>query len=163
MHLFKYLTENNWNNFFCLCKNTLTNISLTELFNIYVALSGIIISVDLTFNPMIGVLGESTLATCIASVTVNVSLCSVQFDYGLVTNEVAGGAGLDLYNTLTISPVTISSAGEYTCTVSIVDTLDCTRNISPKTSEAVTLKVQCALQYLFLLFVVCLLVYQTFE
>ena len=71
---------------------------------------------------MIGVLGESTHATCIASVTVNVSLCSVQFDYGLVTTEVAGGASLDLYNTLTLSPVTVSSAGEYTCTVSIIDT-----------------------------------------
>ena len=92
---------------------------------------------------MIGVLGNATTARCRAQFTVNVSGCTLRFDYGLVTNEVTGGYGLDLYNTLTLSPVNISSAGEYTCTVLVIDTDLCTRNISPKTSAAVALTVQC--------------------
>ena len=92
---------------------------------------------------MIGVVGNATLALCRAQLTVNVSGCILQFDYGFVTIEVPGGSALDHYKFLALSPVNISSAGEYTCTVSVFDTDFCTRNISPKTSAAVTLTVQC--------------------
>ena len=93
---------------------------------------------------MMGVVGNTTIARCLAQITVNVSGCILRYDYGFVTNEVPGGFGLDIYNFAILSPVNISSAGEYTCTVSVIDTDFCTRSISPKSSAAVTLKVQCA-------------------
>ena len=92
---------------------------------------------------MIGVVGNATTAVCHAQFTVNAPGCTILFDYGLVTIEVPGGDGLDLYNFLALSPVNISSAGEYTCTVSVIDTDVCTRTISPKTGAAVTLTVHC--------------------
>ena len=110
----------------------------------YVAPSGIITSVTLTFIPVIGVLGNSTTASCVARLSVNVSGCILRFDYGFVTNEVAGGSGLNQYNFRTLSPVNISSAGFYTCTVTVIDTHYCKRNSSQKTSEAAVLNVQCA-------------------
>ena len=106
-------------------------------------MTGNITSVELTFNPTIGVLGNDITARCLAQLTVNASGCILRFDYGSVKNLAPGGSALDLYNFLTLSPVNISSAGVYTCTVSVIDTGFCTRNISSKTSEGVTLTVQC--------------------
>ena len=82
------------------------------MFTYIIVPSGIITSVDLQFNPMTGVLGNATTAVCHAQLTVNATGCTLQFHYGFVTKEAAGGAGLDVYNFAILSPVSISSAGE---------------------------------------------------
>ena len=138
------MIDSYWNNVSA-CTNTFVKLyPLIELFNFYIAPSGNITSVDLTFNPVIGVVGNITTAICHAQFTVNTSGCILQFDYGFVTNEVSSGSGLDAYNIGMLSPVNISSAGKYTCTVSVIDFDFCTRNISAKTSAAFNLIVQCA-------------------
>ena len=124
--------------------NTPVKISFHWTFNVYVVTSGTITSINLTFNSTIGVWGSTIAGQCHAQFTVNVSGCVLRFDYGFVTKEAPAGRGLELYNILLLSPVNVSSAGEYTCTVSVIDTTVCSRNISPKSSAAVTLKVQCA-------------------
>ena len=99
---------------------------------------------------MIGVLGDSITATCTVELNVYVSGCVIKFNYEFITNTPAAGAGLTLYNFATLSPLNISSAGEYTCTATVFTGPSCQVNGSgqlsiPRTSDAVTLRVQCAL------------------
>ena len=73
------------------------------------------------------------------------------FDYRFMNNSVLTIPGsMQNSNNFMISPVTISSAGEYTCTVTVNETSVCGESgsesvCSSKTSAAVTLTVQCEL------------------
>ena len=98
---------------------------------------------------MIGVLGDSVTATCTIELNFTVSGCVIKFYYGFKTDIVSGGSGLTAFNFATISPVNISSAGEYTCTATVFSGPYCQVNGSgqismPRTSDAITLRVQCA-------------------
>ena len=79
------------------------------------------------------------------SVYLGVFVC----DYGFTNHTVAAGAGINnLFNHAIISPVTISSAGEYTCTLTVIATdfcqgVDSKQVFTPKTSDTVTLSVEC--------------------
>ena len=97
---------------------------------------------------MIGVLGDSITAICTAELNFTISGCDIKFDYGFKTITVATGAGVKLFNWVTISPVNISSAGEYTCTVTVTGGDFCQgvgseQLFQPRTSDVVTLRVQC--------------------
>ena len=98
---------------------------------------------------MIGVLGDSITATCTVELNFTVSGCEIEYDYGFITNTVAAGAGFMPFNFVNLSTINISSAGEYTCTATVFSGDFCQVNGSgqlsvPRTSGAVTLKVQCA-------------------
>ena len=85
-------------------------------------------------------MGDSITATCTVQLNFNVSGCNIEYIYGFKTNTVAAGAGVTLHNFVTISPVNISSAGEYTCTVTVLAGPYCQVNGSgqlsmPRTSD----------------------------
>ena len=116
---------------------------------IYSVPSEIVSSVSLSFDPIIGVLGDSITATCTIELYFNVPGCIIEYVYGFKTNLVAAGAGVKLYNFASLSPVNISSAGEYTCNVTVLANGPCQVNGSeqrsiPRASDAVTLRMQCA-------------------
>ena len=91
---------------------------------------------------MIGVLGDPITVTCTVELSFNLSGCTIEYDYGFITNtSVTAGAGVKLYHSATISPVNISSAGEYTCTATVFSGQFCQVNGS-RTSDAVILRVQ---------------------
>ena len=115
---------------------------------IYSVSSEIISSVSLSFDPMIGVLGDLITATCAVELNFTLYGCEIEFNYGFKTYTVAAGAGAKLYNFATIPSVNISFAGEYTCTATVFSGPICQVNGSgqlsiPRTSDAVTLRVQC--------------------
>ena len=97
---------------------------------------------------MIGVLGDSVIATCTVELNFNVSGCTIEYDYGFTTStSVATSADVKPHHSATISPVKISSAGEYNCTATVFSGSYCQVNGSeqlsmPRTSDAVTLRVQ---------------------
>ena len=106
-------------------------------------------SVSLSFDPMIGVVGDSITAICTAELNFTIPGCEIKYDYGFKTTTVAVGASVKLFNFATISPVNISTAGEYTCTVTLTGGPFCQgvgseQLFIPRTSDAVTLRVQCA-------------------
>ena len=116
---------------------------------IYSVPNEIISSVRLFFNPTIAVLGDSITATCTVQLNFSLSGCDIEFNYGFITETVPGGAGVTLYNFATISAVNLSFAGEYTCTVAVVGGPFCPgvepgQLFIPRTSDTVTLRVQCA-------------------
>ena len=118
--------------------------------HIYPVPTEIITSVSLSFDPMTGVVGDFITAKCTVELNYTISGCDMEFDYGFITNtDVAAGAGLEAYNFATISLVNISSAGEYTCTATVTGGDFCQgvgseQLFIPRTSDAVTLRVQCA-------------------
>ena len=110
--------------------------------------SDIITSVTLLFKPMYGFVGDSITAFCNATVSVDVSEALIEFDYRFMSNTVAAVAGTTQTDMTTISPVSISSAGEYTCTVTVTASGVCGGDepepaCPTKTSDPVSITVQC--------------------
>ena len=86
--------------------------------------------------------------TCTAILSVNVSGAMIEFDYRLDGVSLETASGTTLTSTATIYPVTLSSAGEYTCTVTVTASGVCGGGGSEpacptKTSNAISLTVQC--------------------
>ena len=112
--------------------------------------SGLITSTVLsTSNPNVTT-GSSVTLTCIAKFSVDITGTMIEFDYGLLKNTVAANASTTQTDTAIISPVEISSAGEYTCTVTVTAPGVCGGgDIEPacpnKTSDPMILTVQCEL------------------
>ena len=97
---------------------------------------------------MIGVLGDSITARCTVQLNFTVTGCEIEYNYGFITITVAAGSGFEPNNFVTISPINISFAGEYNCTATVFSGDFCQVNGSgqlsiPRTSAAVTLRVQC--------------------
>ena len=112
--------------------------------------SGLITSVSLLPPNPIGIVGSSISLTCTAVLSVDVSGAMIVFDYGFINNTVAAVAGNTQTDTATISPVEVSSADEYDCTVTVTAPGVCGEGESQpacptNTSDAVALKVQCEL------------------
>ena len=129
---------------FCSCVNVFETVSYYWTFHFCLGnTSGKITSLDLTFHPMIGDLGSSTIASCSAQFNFDVVGCEVRFDFGFMTVKVNASSCLDLHQFFTLSPVRVSSAGKYSCDVSVSYTDDCRRNV-PTRSSAASLTVKCA-------------------
>ena len=116
---------------------------LTELWFLCIGYNGKITTLNLAFHPVIGVLGSSTVASCSAQFNFDVTGCVVRFDFGFMSVKVNPTSCLDLHQFFTLSPVRVSSAGKYSCDVSVSYTDDCRRNVTKRTSAA-TLTVKCA-------------------
>ena len=94
--------------------------------------------------------GSSANLTCTAILSVDVSGAMIVFDYGFMTNTVAAIVGNNQTNMVTLSPVELSSASDYTCTLTVAAPGVCGGGGSEpacptKTSDPVTLNVQCEL------------------
>ena len=110
----------------------------------------LITSVSLSPPNPIGTVGSSVSLICTAVLSVDVSGAMTVFDYGVMNHTVAAVAGKTQTSIATISPVELSSADEYDCTVIITAPGVCGGGGSEpdcptKTSDPVTLKVQCKL------------------
>ena len=97
---------------------------------------------------MIGILGDSIIATCTAELSVAVLGTTIEFDYGFINNTLPAVAGTTQTNMATISSVTPSTAGEYNCIVTVTVPGVCGGGGSEpscpsKSSDPVTLRVQC--------------------
>ena len=94
-----------------------------------------------------GTVGSSVNLTCKAVLCVDVTGAMIGFDYRLDNVSVHTVSGTTLTSTATISPVTISSAGSYTCTVNVTASGVCgagSGHVCPtNTSDPVPLTVQC--------------------
>ena len=106
------------------------------------------ISVFLTPPNPTGTIGSPINLTCTAVFSADVIETMIQFDYGFMSNTVAAVAGITQTDMATISSVSLSSAGEYTCTVTVTASGVCGGNGSEpacptKTSDAISLTVQC--------------------
>ena len=95
-------------------------------------------------------MGNLTVIFCEAKLTVpvNTSKATLEFDYGVTIVTVPAGSGTTLTNIVTISPVSISSAGNYTCSMTVAAPGVCggggTEPACPtKTSDPVALMVKC--------------------
>ena len=78
----------------------------------------------------------------------DISGATIVFDYGFSSKMVTADGSTTQTNTATISTVTISSAGEYTCTVSVTASGVCGGGESEptcptSTSDAISLTVTC--------------------
>ena len=97
-------------------------------------------------NPT-GTLGSSVTLNCTVTLNDDVSGAMIEFDYRLDNVSVNTDSGTTLTSITTISPVTISSAGSYTCTVTVTaygaSGGGSGQTYSTKTSNAVSLTVQC--------------------
>ena len=84
-----------------------------------------------------------------AELSVDVSGAMIKFEYGSIANNtITAVSGTNQTNTTTISPVSISSAGSYTCTVTVTASGVCGGGGSEpacptNTSHPVTLMLQC--------------------
>ena len=100
---------------------------------------------------MSATIGDSVSFTCTATLSADISGAMIVFDYGFVSNMVPAVAGTTQTNTAPISPVTVSSAGSYTCTVNVTASSECGGELQPAcptgTSDAVSLTVTCELMY----------------
>ena len=109
--------------------------------------SKLITSVSLSPSNPTETVGSSVTLTCEAVLTVDVSGAIIEFDYnGLTDSSVAAVSGTFQTNMATISLVTISSASEYTCTVTVTASGVCGGSepaCPTNTSDAVTLTVRC--------------------
>ena len=118
-------------------------------FCFYLVPSDLITSVDVRFDPTVGVVGNQAVIFCRAKLTVplNSSEAILEFDYGFTINSVPAGSGTNPLNAIIISPVSIFSAGEYTCTLTITAPGVCGGGMEPacptKTSDSVALMVKC--------------------
>ena len=76
--------------------------------------------VSLTPSTLIAFVGSSVTFTCTAMVNVNISGITFQFDSSFMDNSSLTTTGSnEMSNNYTISPVNISSAGEYTCSLTV--------------------------------------------
>ena len=112
--------------------------------------NALITSVSLSPPNPIGTVGSSISLTCTAVLSVDVSGAMIVFDYGFINNTVAAVAGNTQTDTATVSPVELSSADEYDCTVTVTAHGVCGEGVSEpacptETSNTVALKVQCEL------------------
>ena len=73
--------------------------------------------------PKSGFLGDNVTLFCTASLIKNINNLTIEFDYGFTNNSEIAVAGYNQTNTATISPVTLSSAGDYNCTVTVYVTV----------------------------------------
>ena len=92
-------------------------------------------------------MGDSIKAICTVELVSSVPQgCEFEFDYGFVTKTEPAGGNIKVYNTTAISPITISSAGKYTCTVTVLASDECQVDGAgkPRTSGSSTLGVRCA-------------------
>ena len=113
--------------------------------------SDLITSVSLSTSNQTGNVGSSVSLTCTAVLSVNVTWAMIEFDYGLgSSNTVAAVAGTTQTDVATLSPVTISSAGNYACSVTVTAPGVCGGGGSEpacptRTSDPVALIVHCEL------------------
>ena len=112
--------------------------------------SGLVTSAVLSSSTTTGTVGSSVYLTCSAMLSVDVSGAVIEYDYGFMSNTTAVVAGTTQTNMATISPVEVSSAGDYNCTVIVTASGVCGEGepvpaCPNKTSDPVTLKVQCEL------------------
>ena len=98
------------------------------------------------------VLGNNVTLFCNAKLRVMNTCCEmIEFEYGFSQNSRTAFAGLNQTNTFVISPVTLSSAGNYSCTVNVtandVGSGEALGSdlISSNDSNVVSLSVQCEL------------------
>ena len=110
----------------------------------------LITSVSLSPSNPIGTVGSFINLTCTAVLSVDVSGAMIVFDYGFMNNTVPAVAGNNQIDMATISPVELSSANEYDCTVTVMAPGVCgggeSESVCPSnTSDPVPLKVQCEL------------------
>ena len=82
--------------------------------------SSLIKSVSLSPPNPIGTVGSSVSLICTAILSVDVSGAMIVFDYGFRTSTMAAVAGSTQTDIATISPVEVSSSGDYTCTVTVI-------------------------------------------
>ena len=79
----------------------------------------LVTSVSLTPPNPTGIVGSSIDLTCTAVLSTDVSGAMIDFDYGFIRIIMAAVSGTTQTHTTAISPLNISSAGEYTCTVTV--------------------------------------------
>ena len=110
--------------------------------------SDLITSVTLTLSPTTQVVGENVGVYCTAELSVSVFGGVIEFDYEFMNSSVSASNGTTHTSVAAISPVTVSSAGEYACTVTVTAPGVCGGGGSEpacptKTSNPVTLTVRC--------------------
>ena len=110
--------------------------------------SGLITSVSLSPPNPIGTVGSSVYFACTATLSRDVFGAVIEFDYGIVTTTMSAVSGTTQTDTAIITSATLSSAGEYTCTVNVTAPGVCggggTEPTCPvMTSDPVTLKLRC--------------------
>ena len=108
----------------------------------------LIMSTSLSFSNPTVTLGSPVTLTCTATLSTDVSGTMIKFEYGSITNNtIAAVSGTSQTDTATISSVSISSAGDYTCTVTVTASGVCGGGSEPAcptdTSSTVALTVQC--------------------
>ena len=108
-------------------------------------LNDLITSVHLSFSNPTGIVGSNIGLTCTTMLSLDVTGAPIEFLFELDGDRVAGAASNTQTGMATLSPLAISSAGNYTCIVIVVADL-CEGEICPsRTSDPVTLRVQCEL------------------
>ena len=120
------------------------------LFLFYLVPSDLIKSVSLTSTkePLILAVGSSAWFICTVTLTTDVSEAMVEFDYGFQMNLASISSGTSQLNSATISSMSLSSAGNYTCKVTVTASGVCGGGGSEpacptKTSDPVSLTMQC--------------------
>ena len=111
---------------------------------------GLITSASLSLSDTSVTVGRSVNLTCTAILSADISGAMIVFDYGFMTNTMAAVAGNTQTDMATLSPVELSSAGDYTCAVTVTAPGVCGGGGSEPacptvTSDPVTLNVQCEL------------------
>ena len=82
--------------------------------------SDLIATVSLSPSNPNETVGDSVTLTCTATLSIDVSGAMIEFDYGsITTNTIAAVSGTSQTDIATISSVSISFVGEYTCTVTV--------------------------------------------
>ena len=112
--------------------------------------SDLITSASLSLSNTNVTLGSSVSLTCTAIMSVSVIGAMIMFDYGFMTNTMAAVPGNTHTGMATISPVKLSSSGDYTCTVTVAAVGVCGVGGSipacpTSTTDPVALRVQCEL------------------
>ena len=125
----------------------ISTVIITSAFVFPSVPSDLITSAFLSPSNPTGTVGSSVILTCTAMLSVDVSGAMIEFDYGLGSTSVVTASNTTEANTATISSVSLSSAGDYTCTVTVTAPGVCGGGSEPvcptKTSDPITLTVQC--------------------
>ena len=139
--------------FFSILKFVYLYNNYCDCFFFFPVPSNLITSVSLSFSNQTGIVGSSATLTCMAVLSVDVSGVVIEFDYKLGDTSVETASGSTLTNTATISIVALSSAGYYTCTVTVAAFGVCgggSRQTCPTlTSDVVLLTMQCEWWYVY--------------